>query len=48
VAHHRCALGREHLRGPWEALEVASLRYLDTFGKIDGAWLVSERLLSVD
>ena len=27
---------------------VASLRYLDTFAKIDGAWLFSERLLYVD
>jgi ketosteroid isomerase-like protein len=29
-------------------LMVASLRYLDTFVKIDGAWLFSERLLYVD
>jgi hypothetical protein len=27
---------------------VASLRYLDTFVKIDGAWLFAERLLDVD
>jgi hypothetical protein len=27
---------------------VASLRYLDTFGKVDGAWLFAERLLYVD
>jgi hypothetical protein len=27
---------------------VASLRYLDTFVKIDGAWLFAERLLYVD
>jgi hypothetical protein len=27
---------------------LASLRYLDTFVKIDGAWLFSERLLCVD
>jgi len=27
---------------------VASLRYLDTFVKIDGAWLFSERCLYVD
>jgi hypothetical protein len=27
---------------------VAYLRYLDTFAKIDGAWLFSERLLYVD
>jgi hypothetical protein len=29
-------------------LMVASLRYLDTFVKIDGSWLFSERLLYVD
>jgi hypothetical protein len=27
---------------------VASLRYLDSFVKLDGAWLFSERLLYVD
>ena len=29
-------------------LMVASLRYLDTFVKMDGTWLFSERLLYVD
>jgi SnoaL-like domain len=29
-------------------LMVASPRYLDTFVKIDGAWLIAERLLYVD
>jgi hypothetical protein len=29
-------------------LMVASLRYLDTFIKIDDAWLFAERLLYVD
>jgi hypothetical protein len=29
-------------------LMVASLRYLDTFIKVDGAWLFAERLLYVD
>jgi ketosteroid isomerase-like protein len=29
-------------------LMVASLRYLDTFEKIDGAWLFAERMLFVD
>jgi hypothetical protein len=29
-------------------LMVASLRYLDTFVKMDGAWLFAERLLYVD
>jgi hypothetical protein len=28
--------------------DVASLRYHDTFVKVDGAWLFSERLLYVD
>ena len=27
---------------------MRKVRYLDTFGKIDGAWLFSERLLYVD
>jgi hypothetical protein len=27
---------------------IASLRYLDTFVKMDGAWLFAERLLYVD
>jgi hypothetical protein len=26
-------------------LMLASLRYLDTFGKLDGAWLFEERAL---
>jgi hypothetical protein len=29
-------------------LMLASLRYLDTFVKMDGAWLLAERLLYVD
>jgi hypothetical protein len=29
-------------------LMVASLRYLDTFVKMEGAWLFAERLLYVD
>ena len=29
-------------------LMIASLRYLDTFAKIDGVWLFAERLLNVD
>jgi len=34
--------------GEMRRLMVASLRYLDTFVKIDGAWLFAERLLYVD
>src|ERR1700747_3269096 len=34
--------------GAMRRLMVASLRYLDTFVKIDGAWLFTERLLFVD
>ena len=30
------------------SLMIASLRYLDTFVKMDGAWLFAERLLYVD
>ena len=42
LAHHvKLNAGRRRLM-------VASLRYLDTFAKIDGAWLFAERLLYVD
>ena len=41
LAHH--VTGSEKRR-----LMVASLRYLDTFVKTDGAWLFAERLLYVD
>src|SRR5580693_3131560 len=34
--------------GSTRRLMVASLRYLDTFVKTDGAWLFSQRLLYVD
>ena len=34
--------------GAMRRLMVASLRYLDTLVKIDGAWLFAERLLYVD
>jgi hypothetical protein len=27
---------------------IATLRYYDTFAKVDGAWLFAERLLYVD
>jgi ketosteroid isomerase-like protein len=42
LAHHVRADGRKR------RLMIASLRYLDTFVKIDGSWLFAERLLYVD
>jgi hypothetical protein len=42
LAHHVT------IDGVKRRLMVASLRYLDTFVKIDGAWLFAERLLYVD
>ena len=42
LAHHVTVAGSTR------RLMVASLRYLDTFAKSDGAWLFSERLLYVD
>src|ERR1700752_4856090 len=42
LAHHVTAEGENR------RLMGASLRYLDTFVKVDGAWLFAERLLYVD
>jgi len=42
LAHHLTVDGVKR------RLMVASLRYLDTFVKMDGAWLFAERLLYVD
>jgi ketosteroid isomerase-like protein len=42
LAHHVT------LEGGKRRLMLASLRYLDTFVKIDGAWLFAERRLYVD
>jgi ketosteroid isomerase-like protein len=42
LAHHVTANGGRR------RLMIASLRYLGTFAKIDGAWLFAERLLYVD
>jgi ketosteroid isomerase-like protein len=42
LAHHVT------VNGDKKGLMVASLRYLDAFVKINGAWLFSERLLYVD
>ena len=42
LAHHIA------LEGGKRRLKLASLRYLDTFVKMDGAWLFAERQLYVD
>jgi ketosteroid isomerase-like protein len=42
LAHHVTVDGARR------RLMVASLRYLDTFAKMDGAWLFAKRLLYVD
>ena len=42
MAHHVTVGGGKR------RLMLASLRYLDTFAKVDGAWLFAERLLYVD
>ena len=42
LAHHVTVIGAKR------SLMVASLRYNDTFVKMDGVWLFAERLLYVD
>jgi len=42
IAHHLTMDGEKR------RVMVAYLRYLDTFAKMDGAWLFAERLLYVD
>jgi len=42
LAHHLT------IEGEKRKLMIAALRYYDTFVKVDGAWLFSERLLYVD
>jgi ketosteroid isomerase-like protein len=42
LAHHVTVEGNKR------RLMLASLRYLDTFAKMEGAWLFAERLLYVD
>ncbi len=42
LAHHLVVDGGKR------SLMIAALRYLDTFVKLDGAWLFAERLLYVD
>ena len=42
LAHHVTVIGAKR------SLMIASLRYRDTFVKVDGAWLFAERILYVD
>jgi SnoaL-like domain len=42
LAHHLA------VDGDYRRLMIATLRYHDTFAKVDGAWLFAERLLFVD
>jgi ketosteroid isomerase-like protein len=42
LAHHLT------VNGDQRRLMIATLRYLDTFAKVDGAWLFAERRLYVD
>jgi hypothetical protein len=42
LAHHLT------VDGDRRRLMIATLRYHDTFAKVDGAWLFAERLLYVD
>ena len=42
MAHHLT------IEGDRRRLMIAALRYLDRFAKVDGAWLIAERLLYVD
>ena len=42
IAHHLIVDGEKR------RMMVAYLRYLDTFAKVDGAWLFAERLLYAD
>jgi ketosteroid isomerase-like protein len=43
-----CLANHVKVDGAKRRLMLASLRYLDTFVKMDGAWLFAERLLYVD
>jgi len=48
TAESYCLAHHVTIQGATRRLMVASLRYLDTFAKINGAWLFAERLLYVD
>jgi len=48
TAEAYCLAHHVTVEGGKRRLMLASLRYLDTFVKLDGAWLFSERLLYVD
>ena len=43
-----CLADHITIRGAKRRLMLASLRYLDTFAKVNGTWLFAERLLYVD
>jgi hypothetical protein len=42
IAHHLFTVDGERM------IMIASLRYRDTFAKIDGSWLFAERILILD
>jgi hypothetical protein len=48
TAETYCLAHHVSVRGEKRHLMLASLRYLDTLIKVDGAWLFAERLLYVD
>ncbi|HTD11369.1 MAG TPA: nuclear transport factor 2 family protein, partial [Steroidobacteraceae bacterium] len=48
TAEAYCLAHHVTVNGAKRRLMVASLRYNDTFVKMDGAWLFAERLLYVD
>jgi hypothetical protein len=48
TAETYCLAHHVTIRGESRRLMLASLRYLDTFAKVGGAWLFAERLLYVD
>jgi hypothetical protein len=48
TAETYCLAHHVTVNGERRRLMIASLRYRDTFVKIDGAWLFAERLLYVD
>jgi ketosteroid isomerase-like protein len=47
-AESYCLANHITIQGAKRRLMLASLRYLDTFAKVNGTWLFAERLLYVD